>query len=106
LIREGSAAKNFEALWPLINEFPNQVMFCSDDKHPDDLIKGHINQLAARAVAKGCDLFDVLKVACAHPVEHYQLNVGQLKPGDPADFIVVNDLEKFEVKETYINGEL
>ena len=106
LIREGSAAKNFAALWPLINEFPEQIMFCSDDKHPDDLIKGHINQLAARAIAKGCDLFDVLRAACVHPVAHYQLNVGQLKTGDLADFIIVNNLEKFEVLETYIDGEL
>lgn len=104
LIREGSAAKNFEALWPLINEHPELVMFCSDDKHPDDLIKGHINQLAARAIAKGCDLFDVLRAACIHPVEHYKLSVGLLKEGDPADFILVNDLEKFDVLETWLDG--
>jgi len=73
LIREGSAARNFEALWPLLNEFPAQVMLCSDDKHPDDLVKGHINQLVARAVALGCDLFDTLRAACIHPVEHYRL---------------------------------
>lgn len=106
LIREGSAAKNFEALWPLIKEYPNLVMFCSDDKHPDDLIKGHINQLVARALANGCDLFDALRAACVHPVEHYRLPVGLLREGDPADFILVNDLEKMEVLETWINGEL
>jgi len=106
LIREGSAARNFEALWPLINEYPDQVMFCSDDKHPDDLIKGHINQLAARAVAKGCDLFDVLRAACIHPVEHYRLAVGQLQAGDPADFVLVKDLQSFEVLETWLDGEL
>ena len=106
LIREGSAAKNFEALWPLINEHPEQIMFCSDDKHPDDLIKGHINQLAARAIAKGCDLFDVLRAACLHPIHHYNLSVGQLKTGGPADFIIVNDLKKFEVMETWLNGKL
>ena len=104
LIREGSAAKNFDALWPLIIEFPKQIMFCSDDKHPDDLIQGHINQLAARAIAKGCNLFDVLWAACIHPVAHYQLNVGLLKIGDPADFIIVKDLSSFEVMETYIDG--
>ena len=105
LIREGSAAKNFEALWPLIEAFPKQIMFCSDDKHPDDLIHGHINQLAARAIAKGCELFNVLRAACIHPVEHYHLPVGLLRQGDAADFIVVSDLHKFEVLETWINGQ-
>ncbi|MCC7465084.1 MAG: adenine deaminase, partial [Saprospiraceae bacterium] len=105
LIREGSAARNFEALWPLIQEFPDLVMFCSDDKHPDDLVHGHINQLAARAVAKGCDLFDTLRAACLHPVEHYRLPVGTLRPGDPADFIRVADLENFRVLDTWINGQ-
>lgn len=104
LVREGSAARNFEALWPLLNTHPKQVMFCSDDKHPDDLILGHINQLVARAIAKGCDLYDVLRAACLHPIEHYQLPVGQLRPGDPADFIRVADLKDFKVLETWING--
>ena len=105
LIREGSAAKNFEALWPLLNQFPDQVMFCSDDKHPDDLIKGHINLLVARAIAKGCDLFDTLRAACLNPVLHYQLPVGLLRVGDPADFVLVNDLQSFTVKQTFINGK-
>jgi adenine deaminase len=105
LIREGSAARNFEALWPLLNEFPAQVMLCSDDKHPDDLVKGHINQLVARAVALGCDLFDTLRAACIHPVEHYRLPVGQLREGDPADFVRVDDLKEFHVLETWIDGE-
>lgn len=104
LIREGSAARNFEALWPLIQEYPDRVMFCSDDKHPDDLVQGHINQLAARAIAKGCDLFDTLRAACLHPVEHYRLPVGCLQPADPADFILVSDLIHFQVRETWING--
>lgn len=105
LIREGSAARNFEALWPLINEFPEQVMFCSDDKHPDDLVSGHINALVARAVAKGCDLFDTLRAACIHPVEHYRLPVGLLREGDPADFVLVEDLQDFRVTSAWINGE-
>ena len=105
LIREGSAAKNFEALWPLINEYPGRVMFCSDDKHPDDLIKGHINQLAARALAKGCDLFEVLRAACVHPVQHYSLPAGLLRKGDPADFIIVKDLTSLEVLQTWIDGK-
>lgn len=106
LIREGSAAKNFEALIPLLDEHYEQLMFCSDDKHPDDLLRGHINQLVARAIAKGHDLYNVLQVACLNPIAHYQLDVGQLRVGDPADFIVVSDLTSFEVRSTFINGEL
>jgi len=106
IIREGSAAKNFEALISLLPKYSDNMMFCSDDKHPDDLAVGHINQLAARAIAKGCDIFDVLKVACINPVEHYNLDVGQLKVGDVADFILVENLKDFKVKSTYINGEL
>lgn len=106
LIREGSAAKNFEALIPLLSNYADQMMFCSDDKHPDDLIEGHINQLVVRALAKGCDFFDVLKVACINPVEHYGLDVGQLQIGDAADFILVEGLKKIKVKTTYIDGEL
>jgi len=105
LIREGSAARNFEALWPLLQEFPGQIMFCSDDKHPDDLVRGHINELVARTVAHGCDLFDVLRAACVHPVEHYRLPVGLLREGDPADFIRVADLHSFQVLETWLDGE-
>lgn len=104
LIREGSAARNFEALWPLLHEFPDQIMFCSDDKHPDDLVHGHINQLAARAVARGCNLFDILRAACLHPAVHYNLPVGLLRPGDAADFIRVADTKQFEVLETWIDG--
>lgn len=105
LIREGSAAKNFEALIGLLHDHPNSIMFCSDDKHPDSLVDGHIDQLCARAMAKGIDLFKVLQAACVNPVLHYQLPVGLLRVGDPADFIVVKDLERFKVAATYINGE-
>lgn len=104
-IREGSAAKNFDALIDLIDEYPNMIMFCSDDKHPDNLALSHINELAARAITKGKDLFEVLKAACLTPISHYSLNVGQLRVDDPADFIIVKDLERFEVLATYINGE-
>lgn len=106
LIREGSAAKNFEALIDLLPEHYENMMFCSDDKHPDDLIVGHINQLCARAVAKGIDVFKVLQVACINPVKHYNMNVGLLQNADAADFIVVEDLIEFKVLQTYINGEL
>ncbi len=106
IIREGSAAKNFEALIPLLPEYFEKMMFCSDDKHPDDLILGHINELCARAVAKGIDIFKVLQAACINPAKHYNMNVGLLKEGDAADFIVVEDLKDFKVVQTYINGEL
>ena len=106
LIREGSAAKNFEALIALLPEHFENMMFCSDDKHPDDLLLGHINQLCERAVAKGIDVFKVLQAACVNPVKHYNLEVGLLQKGDPADFILVDNLKEFNVLETYINGEL
>jgi len=106
LIREGSAAKNFEALIDLLNDFEDEIMFCSDDKHPDSLVKGHIDELCKRAVAKRVDVFKVLKAACVNPVKHYKMNVGLLKTGDDADFIIVEDLENFKTKATYINGEL
>jgi len=104
-IREGSAAKNFEALIDLIDDYPEMIMFCSDDKHPDNLAISHINALAARAVAKGKNVFDVLQAACLNPVLHYAMNVGQLKEGDPADFILVKDLKDFQVISTFIKGE-
>lgn len=104
-IREGSAAKNFEALIDLIDEYPEMLLFCSDDKHPDNLSLSHINELVIRAIAKGKNLFDVLRAACLNPILHYSLPVGQLREGDGADFIVVKDLEKFEVLATYIQGE-
>lgn len=106
LIREGSAAKNFEALIDLLQDYPDAIMFCSDDKHPDDLLLGHINLLVKRAVDKGIDIFKVLKAACINPVLHYKLNVGLLNIGDPADFILMDNLKDINVLETYINGEM
>ena len=106
LIREGSAAKNFEALISLLPDYPDRIMFCSDDKHPDSLLEGHINQLCARAVAKGIDVFQVLKAACFNPIMHYGLDVGLLREGDPGDLVIVRNLERFEVLQTYINGKL
>src|SRR5690554_870362 len=106
LIREGSAAKNFEALIDLLPEHFENIMFCSDDKHPDDLLLHHINNLCARAIAKGMDVFKVLQAACINPVTHYNLDVGLLKVGDFADCIVVEDLKEFKTLQTYIHGEL
>jgi len=106
LIREGSAAKNFEALIDLLPEHYQNIMFCSDDKHPDDLLLNHINALCARAVAKDIDVFKVLQAACVNPVKHYNLDVGLLQKDDVADFIIVEDLKDFKTLQTYINGEL
>lgn len=106
LIREGSAAKNFEALISLLPKYYKNLMFCSDDKHPDDLMLHHINHLCARAVAKGMDVFKVLQVACLNPIKHYGLDVGTLKVGDPADMIIVKNLKAFKTLQTYINGQL
>jgi adenine deaminase len=105
IIREGSAAKNFDALIDLMDDYAPMLMFCSDDKHPDSLVAGHINQLCARAVAKGKNVFDVLRVACINPVLHYKTNTGLLRTGDAADFILAEDLINFNILETYINGE-
>ncbi|MFY7794541.1 MAG: adenine deaminase [Chitinophagaceae bacterium] len=105
LIREGSAARNFEALAPLLHEHWAMMMFCSDDKHPDSLAEGHIDQLCARAAGLGVDPFKILQVACVNPVLHYKLDVGLLRVGDPADFILVDDLQSFRVRETWIDGQ-
>jgi len=105
-IREGSAAKNFEALIDLMKDHADKVLFCSDDKHPDDLVRGHINQLVKRAIAKGYDPIHVLKSAILNPIKHYNLEVGTLQIDDPADMIVVDSLNDFNVLKTYINGEL
>lgn len=105
LIREGSAAKNFDALYPLIDRAPMSIMFCSDDKHPDELAVSHINALVRRALEIGCDLFNVLRAACLNPVEHYGLPVGRLRLDDPGDFVVVGDLESWDVLQTFIDGE-
>ncbi|MBO6026252.1 MAG: adenine deaminase [Bacteroidales bacterium] len=106
LIREGSAAKNFDALIPLMADYPEMLMFCSDDKHPDDLLKGHINLLVKRALKQGYKLMSVLKAASLNTVKHYHLDVGLLQPGDDADFIVVDNLNDFNVLQTYIKGRL
>jgi adenine deaminase len=106
LIREGSAAKNFNDLISLANEYSAQMMFCSDDKHPDDLVEGHINLLVKRAIESGVDVFKALRMASLNPVRHYDLNIGLLREGEPADFIEVNNLQDFQVISTYIDGNL
>ncbi|MEM6980627.1 MAG: amidohydrolase family protein, partial [Planctomycetota bacterium] len=105
-IREGSAARNFDALYRLIDRYPGRIAFCSDDKHPDELEIGHINGLCRRAIEMGCDLFHVLRAACVTPVEHYGLPVGLLRVGDSADLVEVDSLEAFNVHRTWIDGEV
>jgi adenine deaminase len=105
-IREGSAAKNFAALHSLIDSHAADCMFCSDDKHPDDLVTGHINLLVKRAVALGHDVMNILQIACVNPVKHYNLDVGLLQVGDSADLIVVDNLQDFTVLATYCQGIL
>jgi len=106
LIREGSAAKNFDALIDLLNDYENDIMFCSDDKHPDDLVEAHIDRLCARAAAKGIDIFKIVKAASINAVQYYHLDVGLLQMGDKADFVLLNDLKTFEPVQTFINGKL
>lgn len=105
-IREGSAAKNFDELISLLDDYPDKVMFCSDDKHPDELADSHINKLVNRAVSAGYDPVKVLRAATYNPAMHYNLDIGLLREGDPADMILVDDLMDFNVLETYINGHL
>ena len=106
LIREGSAARNFEPLIPLMATHPDKLMFCSDDKHPDELDDGHIDVLVRKAIALGYNVMDVLKAASLNAVKHYHLNVGMLQLGDDADFIVVDELNHPVAKQTYIKGVL
>jgi adenine deaminase len=106
MIREGSAAKNFETLIPLLDHFPEQIMFCCDDKHPDNLIEGHINQHVKRALEKGHDLFNTLRAASYNVIKHYQLPVGLLQVGDTADFIEIDSIDDFTILRTYICGKL
>ena len=105
LIREGSAAKNFNDLIPLIKEYPSKIMLCTDDLHPDDLENGHINRLIKKGVDMGYDLFDMLRAATLNPSVHYKLNTGILKENDPADFVIINSFEDFSIIATYIEGE-
>jgi len=104
-IREGSAARNFDVLCPLIDKFPGKIMLCSDDLHPDDLSKGHINRLIKTGLSKGLDIFNLLRAVTLVPKFHYGLDTGLLRKGDPADLTVIDNLQNFNVKETWVNGE-
>ncbi len=106
LIRYGSAARQFEKFLPLLAEHPDMCMFCSDDKHPDDLLKDHINRIAAAARRQGVPLPNIIRAACVNPVRHYRLPLGLLQPGDTADFQIVDDLDEFRPREVWLRGRL
>ncbi|NJD90018.1 MAG: adenine deaminase, partial [Geobacter sp.] len=105
LIREGSSARNFDTLLPLLESHPDRVMFCSDDKHPDDLLHGYLDTLIRRAIAAGCDPLAAIRACTRNPVRHYRLAVGLLQPGDPADFVITDNLRDLTILATYINGD-
>lgn len=105
LIREGSAAKNLEVLAPLLSYYPADVMLCTDDLHPETLVRGHVNKLVARLILSGYDMFDVIRAASVNTFEHYKIDAGTLRPGDPADFIVVDDPSSMNVSQAWIDGK-
>jgi adenine deaminase len=105
LIREGSAAKNLETLAPLLNYYPDDVMLCTDDLHPETLAKGHMNKLVARLISMGYDLFNVIRAASSNTYRHYRINAGQLRPGEPADFIITDDPARMNIIQTWIDGQ-
>lgn len=106
LIREGSAARDYESLIPLLRDYPDSIMFCTDDCHPSDLIRGHINKIVARALKDGYDFWHVMQAACVNPQKHYNLNWGLLQPGDPANFICTDSLEPgMRIQSTFIKGK-
>jgi adenine deaminase len=105
-IREGSAANNFNALIQLIKEHPDKIMLCTDDMHPHEFIRGHINRLVVKAISLGYDILDIIKAATLNPVKHYNLEVGLLQKDDPADFIIIDNFNDFNILQTYIDGKL
>ena len=104
LIREGSAARNLDNLKELYQKYPDKLMLCSDDLHPEMLVKGHINRLVGKLISEGYNVFDVVRSATVNPAVHYSMNLGLLRVGDKADFIIVDSLEKMNVFETWIDG--
>lgn len=104
MLRESSASHDFDILLPLIQNHSDQVMFCTDDIHPDDLEVGYINLLVKRAIHAGYSIFDVLSASTYTAINHYHLSVGVLQIKDQADFIVVDSLDEFNILKTVISG--
>ncbi|MDZ4165471.1 MAG: amidohydrolase family protein, partial [Smithellaceae bacterium] len=106
MLREGSAARLSADMISLIGDYPEQLMFCSDDIHPDDLLRGYINEICRKAIGLGYDPVSVLRCATLNPVRHYGLDCGLLQVGDDADLVVLDGLESFQIRKTYIRGRL
>jgi len=102
MLREGSSARNLKAL----ARFRGEAFLVSDDLHASDLLRGHVNRLLRRAVEEGIDELEAVRMVSLYPARHYRLNVGLLRPGDPADVVVVSDLRSFSCEECYIEGKL
>ncbi len=106
MIKQGSYAKNLENIYPLAFKNSDFCFLASDDLEADDLLKGHMNLKLKEIVNLGINPFDAIRMSTFNPARHYNLNVGLLKSGDPADFVILNNLRDFNVLETYINGKL
>lgn len=104
LIREGSAAKNLEALKELFNLYPDRLMLCTDDCHVDNLLQGYINEIVKGLLKDGYNLFDVLSASSLIPITHYNLPIGLLQINDSADFNEVNNLIDLEILDVYVKG--
>lgn len=109
MIREGTAARNLDALAPLLcDKYAERCMFCSDDKHPSDLLeKGHIDYLVKRVIALGADPITAVKVACHNAARYFLLNNrGAIAPGYLADFVIIDDFQHFNIEKVYKKGVL
>ena len=109
MIREGTAARNLEALMPLLTgKYADRCMFCTDDKHPNDLLeKGHIDYIVKKAISLGADPITAVKVACHNAARYFLLNNrGGISPGYLADFVIIDNFQNFDIEQVYKKGVL
>ena len=109
MIREGTAARNLEALMPLLSsQYADRCMFCTDDKHPNDLLeKGHIDYIVKKAISLGADPITAVKVACHNAARYFLLNNrGGISPGYLADFVIIDNFRAFNIQQVYKKGVL
>ena len=109
MIREGTAARNLEALMPLLTgKYADRCMFCTDDKHPNDLLeKGHIDYIVKKAISLGADPITAVKVACHNAARYFLLNNrGGISPGYLADFVIIDNFQDFNIEQVYKKGVL
>ena len=109
MIREGTAARNLEALMPLLTgKYADRCMFCTDDKHPNDLLeKGHIDYIVKKAISLGADPITAIKAACHNAARYFLLNNrGAIAPGYLADFVIIDDFDHFNIEKVYKRGVL